>query len=61
MIPTMTPFIEQINQTSDNATRMSGASMRRVFSRIHALLLVRGILSAVILVLVRTVGMFELT
>lgn len=61
VILTMTPFIEQINPAIENAARMSGASMRRVFTRILAPLLIPGILAAAILVLVRTVGMFELT
>ena len=61
VIMTMTPFIEQINPTIENAARMSGASMRMVFQRILLPLLVPGILAASVLVLVRTVGMFELT
>ena len=61
VIMTMTPFIEQINPSIENAARMSGASMRVVFTRILAPLLVPGILAATVLVLVRTVGMFELT
>jgi putative spermidine/putrescine transport system permease protein len=61
VIITMTPFIEQINPTIENAARMSGATMRQIFSRILAPLLVPGILAAGILVLVRTVGMFDLT
>lgn len=61
VIMTMTPFIEQINPTIENAARMSGANMRQVFTRILAPLLVPGILAASVLVLVRTVGMFELT
>ena len=61
VIMTMTPFIEQINPTIESAARMSGASMRRVFTKILMPLLVPGILAASILVLVRTVGMFELT
>jgi putative spermidine/putrescine transport system permease protein len=61
VIMTMTPFIEQINPTIEDAARMSGASMRRVFTKILMPLLVPGILAASILVLVRTVGMFELT
>src|SRR5690625_6614566 len=40
---------------------MCGATMKDVFLRILAPLLVPGILAAAILVLVRTVGMFELT
>jgi len=61
VIITMTPFIEQINPSIENAARMCGANMFQVFTRILAPLLVPGILAASILVLVRTVGMFELT
>jgi putative spermidine/putrescine transport system permease protein len=61
VIITMTPFIEQINPAIENAARMSGARMRHVFLRILGPILVPGILAAAILVLVRTVGMFELT
>jgi putative spermidine/putrescine transport system permease protein len=61
VIMTMTPFIEQINPTIESAARMSGANMRKVFSKILFPLLVPGVLAASILVLVRTVGMFELT
>ncbi len=61
VIMTMTPFIEQINPSIESAARMSGASMRVVFTRILGPLLVPGILAASVLVLVRTVGMFELT
>jgi len=61
VIMTMTPFIEQINPAIENAARMSGASMRKVFTKILFPLLVPGVLAASILVLVRTVGMFDLT
>ena len=61
VIMTMTPFIEQINPTIENAARMSGANMRQILSKILLPLLVPGVLAAAILVLVRTVGMFELT
>jgi len=61
VILTMTPFIEQINPSIESAARMCGANIRQVFVRILAPLLVPGILAASILVLVRTVGMFELT
>lgn len=61
VIMTMTPFIEQINPSIENAARMCGATMKDVFVRILTPLLVPGILAAAILVLVRTVGMFELT
>lgn len=61
VIITMTPFIEQINPAIENAARMCGANMFHVFTKILAPLLVPGILAASILVLVRTVGMFDLT
>jgi putative spermidine/putrescine transport system permease protein len=61
VIMTMTPFIEQINPAIENAARMSGANMRKVFTKILFPLLVPGVLAASILVLVRTVGMFDLT
>lgn len=61
VIITMTPFIEQINPMIENAARMCGANTRRVFTKILAPLLIPGILAASILVLVRTVGMFDLT
>jgi len=61
VIMTMTPFIEQINPAIESAARMSGASTGSIFGRILAPLLVPGILASCVLVLVRTVGMFELT
>jgi putative spermidine/putrescine transport system permease protein len=61
VILTMTPFIEQIDPAIERAARMCGARTRQIFTRILAPLLVPGILAASILVLVRTVGMFELT
>jgi len=61
VILTMTPFIEQIDPKVESAARMSGASTLRMFLHVLAPLLVPGILAASVLVLVRTVGMFELT
>lgn len=61
VIMTMTPFIEQINPTIESAARMCGASTRVIFTRVIGPLLVPGILASAVLVLVRTVGMFELT
>ncbi len=61
VILTMTPFIEQIDPAIERAARMSGAGLWAVFTRILAPLLIPGILASAILVLVRTVGMFELT
>ncbi|SFW57459.1 ABC transporter permease [Amycolatopsis australiensis] len=61
VVLTMTPFIEQIDPKIEAAARMSGARTVAVFTRILGPLLLPGILAAAILVLVRTVGMFELT
>ncbi|MFF5262658.1 ABC transporter permease [Actinomadura viridis] len=57
----MTPFVEQIDANVESAARMCGARTRQVFSRVLVPLLTPGILAAGILVLVRTVAMFELT
>ncbi|MFW6597773.1 ABC transporter permease [Propionibacteriaceae bacterium Y2011] len=61
VIMTMTPFIEQINPSLESAARMCGATTKTIFTRILGPLLIPGILAAAVLVLVRTVGMFELT
>jgi putative spermidine/putrescine transport system permease protein len=61
VILTMTPFIEQVDPSIERAARMCGARTHQIFTRILAPLLVPGILAASVLVLVRTVGMFELT
>jgi putative spermidine/putrescine transport system permease protein len=57
----MTPFIEQIDPRVEFAARMCGATTRSLFLHVLGPLLVPGVLAAAILVLVRTVGMFELT
>jgi putative spermidine/putrescine transport system permease protein len=57
----MIPFIEQIDPKIEAAARMCGASTLTIFLRILGPLMIPGILAAAILVLVRTVGMFELT
>ena len=61
VVLTMTPFIEQIDQKIESAARMSGAGTFSVFTRVLLPLLGPGALAASVLVLVRTVGMFELT
>jgi putative spermidine/putrescine transport system permease protein len=61
VVLTMTPFIEQIDPKIEAAARMCGARTHSVFLRILVPLLVPGVLAASVLVLVRTVGMFELT
>ena len=57
----MIPFIEQIDPKIEAAARMCGAGTLSIFVRVIGPLLIPGILAAGILVLVRTVGMFELT
>ena len=61
VVLTMTPFIEQIDPKIEAAARMCGAGTTSVFTRVLGPLLLPGLLAASILVLVRTVGMFELT
>ncbi|MCU4186889.1 ABC transporter permease subunit [Acidiferrimicrobium sp. IK] len=61
VVLTMTPFIEQVDPKIEAAARMCGARTTSVFTRVLAPLLVPGVLAAGILVLVRTVGMFDLT
>lgn len=61
VVLTMTPFIEQIDTRIEAAARMCGARTPAVLLRVLAPLLLPGVLAAAILVLVRTVGMFELT
>jgi putative spermidine/putrescine transport system permease protein len=61
VVLTMTPFIEQIDPKIEAAARMCGATTRAIFTKVLLPLLVPGVLAASILVLVRTVGMFELT
>jgi putative spermidine/putrescine transport system permease protein len=57
----MIPFIDQIDPRIEAAGRVFGARMPRLFVRILVPLFAPGILSALLLVLVRTIGMFELT
>ena len=61
VILVITPFIEQIDPNLESAARIFGASTRRYFQHILLPLLVPGMLAAGLLVLVRTIGMFELT
>lgn len=61
VILVMTPFIEQIDVNLENAARMCGAGTWQVFRRVLLPLLVPGMLAAGVMVLVRTVAMFELT
>jgi putative spermidine/putrescine transport system permease protein len=57
----MIPFIEQIDPRIEQAARVFGAGTFRLFTHILVPLLVPGILAALLLVLVRTIAMFELS
>ena len=57
----MIPFVEQIDPRVESAARVFGARMGRLFTRVLVPLLTPGILAALLLVLVRTIAMFELT
>ncbi|MBT2336265.1 ABC transporter permease [Variovorax paradoxus] len=61
MILVMTPFIEQIDTNLESAARVFGANTFKLFWHVLLPLLAPGILAASLLVLVRTIGMFELT
>jgi len=61
VILVMTPFIEQIDPTLESAARVFGAGTLRIFWHVLIPLLMPGILAASLLVLVRTIAMFELT
>jgi putative spermidine/putrescine transport system permease protein len=57
----MIPFIEQIDPRIEAAARVFGAGTTSLFPRILLPLLLPGMLAALLLVLVRTIAMFELT
>jgi putative spermidine/putrescine transport system permease protein len=57
----MIPFIEQIDPRVEAAARVFGASSRQMFVHVLVPLLAPGILAALLMVLVRTIAMFELT
>jgi putative spermidine/putrescine transport system permease protein len=61
VILVMIPFIEQIDQRVEAAARVFGAGTARLFVHVLVPLLAPGILAALLLVLVRTIAMFELT
>jgi putative spermidine/putrescine transport system permease protein len=61
VILVMTPFIEQIDPNLESAARVFGASTARMFAHVLVPLLAPGILAASLLVLVRTIALFELT
>ena len=55
------PFVEQIDPKIEGAARVFGAGTFRLFWHILMPLLAPGVLAALLLVLVRTLAMFELT
>jgi putative spermidine/putrescine transport system permease protein len=57
----MVPFIQQIDPRVEAAARVFGAGTFRMFVHVLVPLLAPGILAALLLVLVRTIAMFELT
>jgi len=57
----MIPFVEQIDPRIEAAARVFGAGTGRLFATVLVPLLLPGILAALMLVLVRTIAMFELT
>jgi len=61
VILVMIPFIQQINPRVEDAARVFGAGTLRMFVHVLVPLLTPGILAALLLVLVRTIAMFELT
>ncbi|MBV8765776.1 MAG: ABC transporter permease subunit [Hyphomicrobiales bacterium] len=61
VILVMIPFIEQIDPRIEAAARVFGAGTLRLFTHVLLPILTPGVLAALLLVLVRTIGMFELT
>jgi putative spermidine/putrescine transport system permease protein len=61
VILVMTPFVEQIDVNLESAARVFGAGTVRMFWHVLLPLLAPGALAASLLVLVRTIALFELT
>jgi putative spermidine/putrescine transport system permease protein len=61
VILVMMPFVEQIDPRVEAAARVFGAGTGRLFVYVLVPLLAPGILASLLLVLVRTIAMFELT
>lgn len=61
MILVILPFIEQVGDNVESASRMLGASRFQYFIRILIPLTFPGLMSAVMLSIVRVISMFELT
>jgi len=61
VILVMIPYIEQIDPRIEAAARVFGADTPRLFAHVLLPLLAPGVLAALLLALVRTIAMFELT
>jgi putative spermidine/putrescine transport system permease protein len=61
VILVMIPYIEQIDPRVEAAARVFGAGTLQLFRHVLLPLLMPGVLAALLLVLVRTLAMFELT
>jgi putative spermidine/putrescine transport system permease protein len=61
VILVMIPFIQQIDQRVEAAARVFGANTFRLFVHVLLPLLLPGMPAALLIVLVRTIAMFELT
>ena len=61
VILVMIPYIEQIDPRIEAAARVFGATTPKLFLHVLLPLLTPGVLAALLLVLVRTLAMFELT
>jgi putative spermidine/putrescine transport system permease protein len=57
----LVPFIEQIDSRIEAAARVFGANTFQLFVHVLVPMLLPGVLAALLLVLVRTISMFELT
>ncbi len=55
------PFVEQVDESLEKAARIFGARNWQVFARVVLPLLAPGIIATSILLLVRTIAMFDLT
>lgn len=61
MILVLLPFIEQVGDNVESASRMLGASRLQYFTRILIPMTFPGLMSAIMLSIVRVISMFELT
>ncbi|HEV7719132.1 MAG TPA: ABC transporter permease subunit [Arsenicitalea sp.] len=61
VVVVMIPFIEQIDPKVEAAAQVFGANVFQLFRYVLVPMLLPGVLAALLLVLVRTIAMFELT